>query len=87
MPTYPHIEHSYAELNDLIEFGGSDNELNIRRAFENCLSQYCSDHREGFILIPELATADGIPDGTVKDTLCMVRGYWKARDALCPVKR
>ena len=30
MPTYPHIESYYTELNDLIQFGGSDNELSIR---------------------------------------------------------
>ena len=80
MPIYPHIERYYAVLSDLIEFGGSDNELNIRPAFQNCLDGYCSDHRERLKLVPELSAAGGIPDGTVKDSLRMARGYWEAKD-------
>ncbi len=80
MPTYPHIERYYAELTDLIEFGGSDNELNIRPAFQNCLDGYCSDNRERLKLVPELGADGGIPDGTVKDSLRMARGYWEAKD-------
>ena len=55
MPTYPHIETYYKELEDIIQFGGSDNESSIRAAFQTCLSQYCSDHRENLKLISELA--------------------------------
>ena len=80
MPTYPHIESYYTELNDLIQFGGSDNESSIRKAFQDCLSEYCSKHRENLRLIPELAAAGGVPDGTVKDSLRMARGYWEAKD-------
>ena len=80
MPTYPRIERYYTELNDLIQFGGSDNESSIRAAFQNCLSEYCSKHRENLRLIPELAAQGGIPDGTVKDSLRMARGYWEAKD-------
>ena len=80
MPIYPHIERYYAVLSDLIEFGGSDNELNIRPAFQNCLDGYCSDHRERLKLVPELSAAGGVPDGTVKDSLRMARGYWEAKD-------
>ena len=80
MPTYPNIKRYYTELNDLIQFGGSDNESSIRPAFQNCLSQYCSNHRENLKLIPELAGPGGIPDGTVKDSLRMARGYWEAKD-------
>ena len=46
MAGYPHIERYRVELGELIAFGGSDNELNIRPAFQNCLSAYCHDHRE-----------------------------------------
>ena len=74
------IESYYKELEDIIQFGGSDNELNIRKAFQDCLSEYCSIHRENLKLIPELAAAGGIPDGTVKDSLRMARGYWEAKD-------
>ena len=80
MPTYPHIESYHEELEDLIKFGGSDNESSIRAAFQNCLSEYCSNHRENLKLIPELAAQGGIPDGTVKDSLRMARGYWEAKD-------
>ena len=80
MPTYPHIERYHAYLGELIEAGGSDNELNIRPAFQNCLAAYCNDHRERLTLVPELPGPGGIPDGTVKDSLRMARGYWEAKD-------
>ena len=80
MPTYPHIERYREELRELIEFGGSDSELNIRTAFQNCLAAYCREHRERLALVPELATGPNIPDGTVKDGLRMARGYWEAKD-------
>ena len=82
MPSYPHIEEYRAKLQELIEFGGSDNEENIRPAFQNCLDAYCHDHRERLVLIPELKTSPGNkPDGTVKDSLRMARGYWEAKDS------
>ena len=82
MPDYPHISDYYARRQELVEFGGSDNELNIRPAFQNCLDAYCREHRERLVLIPELKTAGNvIPDGTVKDTLRMARGYWEAKDS------
>ena len=81
MPDYPHIERYHVELTQLIEFGGSDSELNIRPAFQNCLAAYCGDRKERFALVPELRTPSGIvPDGTVKDSLRMARGYWEAKD-------
>ena len=86
MPSYPHIERYHEELTELIEFGGSDSELNIRPAFQNCLTAYCRDHRERLLLVPELAVGSGPaetgirPDGTVKDSLRMARGYWEAKD-------
>ena len=81
MPTYPHIENYYAKLQELVQFGGSDNELNIRRAFENCLDAYCHEHKEKMVLIPELKAPGNVyPDGTIKDTLRMTRGYWEAKD-------
>jgi len=82
MPNYPHIADYYARRRELVEFGGSDHELNIRPAFQNCLDAYCREHRERLVLIPELKTAGNvIPDGTVKDTLRMARGYWEAKDS------
>ena len=82
MPSYPHIESYRARLEELIEFGGSDSELNIRDAFQGCLSAYCRDHRERLALVPELRAANNVvPDGTVKDSLRMARGYWEAKDS------
>ena len=81
MPSYPHIERYRVELDRLLEYGGSDSELNIRPAFQNCLSAYCGDHKEGLALVPELPVPSGVvPDGTVKDALRMARGYWEAKD-------
>ena len=81
MPSYPNIERYYAYLRELIEAGGSDNELSIRPAFQNCLAAYCAGHRERLTLVPELRAPGGVPDGTVKDSLRMARGYWEAKDS------
>ena len=88
MPSYPHIERYRADLQRLIDFGGSDNEQSIRRAFAVCLDSYCRDHREKLALVDELDAGPGSrpagmgirPDGTVKDSLRMARGYWEAKD-------
>ena len=40
MPAYPHIEHYYTAKQELIDYGGSDSELNIRPAFQNCLAAW-----------------------------------------------
>ena len=82
MPALPNIERYYASLAELIEVGGSDNELNIRPAFQNCLAAYCAAHRARMVLVPELRAPSGIiPDGTVLDSLRMIRGLWEAKDS------
>ena len=81
MATYPNIKQYREELDELIEYSGSDNELTIKPAFRNCLTAYCREHREKLVLVDELAARGGIvPDGTVKDGLRMARGYWEAKD-------
>ena len=81
MPTYPHIDSYYEQLRELIEFGGATNEENIRLAFLNCLSDYCKEHSERFVLVPELRSdSSNKPDGTVRDSLRMTRGLWEAKD-------
>ena len=81
MATYPHIDHYREELVRLKQYGGSDSEGSIRRAFENCLDAYCREHQHKLALVAELTMKNGIqPDGTVKDTLRMARGYWEAKD-------
>ena len=82
MTTHPHVRQYHEELERLIRSGGSDNESSTRRAFENCLDAYCRDHRDRLVLVAELPTVNGvIPDGTVKDSLRMARGYWEAKDS------
>ncbi len=82
MPDYPRIQRYYESLQRLVAVSGSDNELVIRPAFQNCLAEYCAAHRENLTLVPELRMPSGvIPDGTVKDTLRMARGYWEAKDS------
>ena len=82
MPAYPHIDRYHADKQQYIEYGGSDSEQNIRRAFANCLDAYCREHREKLVLVDELGAARGNrPDGTVKDSLRMSRGYWEAKDS------
>ena len=81
MPDYPHIDRYHRELADLIEFGGVDNEENIRAAFQNCLAAFCADHSERLVLVPELRSdRSNKPDGTVRDSLRMTRGLWEAKD-------
>ena len=81
MPAYPHVERYHRELAELIEFGGADNEENIRLAFLNCLAAYCADHAERLVIVPELrADRSNKPDGTVRDSLRMTRGLWEAKD-------
>ena len=82
MPALPNIERYYSSLAELIEVGGSDNELSIRPAFQNCLAAYCAAHRDRLVLVPELRAPSGIiPDGTVLDSLRMTRGLWEAKDS------
>ena len=81
MATYPKIKQYREELERLVEYGGSDNESSIRRAFAVCLNSYCREHRERLVLVDELSARGGVvPDGTVKDGLRMARGYWEAKD-------
>ena len=81
MPNYPHIERYREHLNVLREFGGHS-ELNLSIAFQNCLDSYCRDRRERLVLVPQLSTPSGLrPDGTVKDSLRMARGFWEAKDS------
>ena len=81
MPAYPQIERYYEDKQRIIEFGGSDNEQSIRAAFQYCLDSYCRNHRENLALVPELRAGDNRPDGTVKDSLRLARGYWEAKDS------
>ncbi len=81
MPTYPHMDRYYEGKQRFIDYGGSDNEQNIRRAVASCLDAHCRDHRDNLALIDELDTPlRNRPAGTVRDSLRMTRGYWEAAD-------
>jgi predicted helicase len=72
-----------AEVQKIIQFGGSRKETFIRFAFQNLLNEYCK--RRDFLLIPELdfKLPNGklvYPDGTVKDALRLDWGYWESKD-------
>lgn len=73
----------HAELDRIIQYGGSKKETSIRNAFERLLNEYCKPR--DFLLIPELEykTKQGkvvYPDGTVKDALRLDWGYWESKD-------
>ncbi|MDZ4875854.1 MAG: hypothetical protein CLLPBCKN_005274 [Chroococcidiopsis cubana SAG 39.79] len=66
------ISQYHAEVDKVIQYGGSRKETSIRVAFQNLLNEYCKPRE--FYLIPELdyKTRNGklvYPDGTVKDAL------------------
>src|SRR5437763_11100964 len=54
-------------------------ETAVRSAFQNLLATYAQS--ANWILIPEQALANGKrPDGTLRDTFNLPRGYWEAKD-------
>ena len=75
---YKNIANYTSERDELIRIGGTNNELNIRPAFQNLLSEYAKKHK--LTLVPELPYNGVIPDGTIKDSLRMPHGYWEAKD-------
>ena len=74
MPTFLNIERYYASLAELVEAGGSDNELSIRSAFQSCPA-YCAAHKDKLVLVPELAASKGTKaDGVSRDCQRITRG-------------
>ncbi|NCR23878.1 MAG: N-6 DNA methylase [Microcystis aeruginosa L111-01] len=77
------ISQYQAEVEKIVQYGGSRKETSIRVAFQNLLNDYCK--ARDFLLIPELdyRTKSGkvvYPDGTVKDALRLDWGYWESKD-------
>ena len=72
------IERYYKELADY----GTHNvthETAVRSAFQNLLSAFAQS--ANWILIPEQPLANGKrPDGTLRDSFNLPRGYWEAKD-------
>jgi predicted helicase len=72
-----------AEVEKIIQYGGSRNEQTIRYAFQKLLGEYCE--AKHLMLLAELdhTTPKGKtvrPDGTVKDQLRMTWGWWESKD-------
>ena len=59
-----------------------DNEMNVRAPFEFLLAE--TGRQRGWTLVPELSekAAGGLvrPDGTLRDSNSLPRGYWEAKD-------
>ena len=77
------VTQYHAEVERIIQYGGSRKETSIRIAFQNLLNAYCQPR--DYLLIPELdyKTKTGktvYPDGTVKDAIRLDYGYWEAKD-------
>ena len=74
------ISQYHAEVERIIQYGGSRNESSLKNAFQSLLNEYCKTR--DFLLIPELVYKDKNirPDGTVKDALRLDWGYWESKD-------
>ncbi|OGJ67513.1 DNA methyltransferase [Candidatus Peribacteria bacterium RIFCSPLOWO2_01_FULL_54_110] len=77
------ITQYQAEVEKIIQYGGSRNETAIRSAFQNLLSSYVQ--QRDLLLIPELEyrtkTGRSVnPDGTIKDAMRLDWGYWESKD-------
>ncbi len=72
-----------AEVQKIIQYGGSKKETSIRNAFERLLNDYCKPRN--YLLIPELDfktkfNTTVFPDGTVKDAIRLEHGWWESKD-------
>src|SRR5439155_9166664 len=72
------IDHYYKEL-AAYQSHKVTHETAVRSAFQNLLAAYAQS--ANWILIPEQALANGKrPDGTLRDSFNLPRGYWEAKD-------
>jgi len=77
------IRQYRAEVDKLVNYGGTKNETAIRNAFYNLLNEYARQH--GLVMVAEISikTPGGntvTPDGTLKDRLRQDWGYWESKD-------
>ncbi|MDR3246226.1 MAG: hypothetical protein LBT50_07315, partial [Prevotellaceae bacterium] len=78
-----HSIHEYrAEVEKIIQFGGTKKEMAIRNAFYNLLNDYAK--QRGLMMVAEVSvkTPAGktvTPDGTLKDSLRQDWGYWESK--------
>lgn len=77
------ISQYQAEVQKIIQYGGSRKETSIRNAFERLLNEYCKPRN--YLLIPELDfktkfNTTVFPDGTIKDAIRLEHGWWESKD-------
>lgn len=72
------IDHYYQEL-AAYQTHNVTHETAVRSAFQNLLAAFA--HSTNWTLIPEQTLSNGKrPDGTMRDTFNLPRGYWEAKD-------
>jgi predicted helicase len=72
------IDHYYQELAAYLEKKVT-HETAVRSAFQNLLATFAQS--ANWVLIPEQTLANGKrPDGTMRDSFNLPRGYWEAKD-------
>ncbi|MHB0939291.1 MAG: type ISP restriction/modification enzyme [Armatimonadota bacterium] len=72
------IENYYAVLDELAQKQVS-HEQGLRPAMQNLLATV--GKKVGWTLVPEQRLPNGkVPDGTLRDTFLLPRGYWEAKD-------
>jgi hypothetical protein len=72
------IDHYYQELT-VYQTHKVTHETAVRSAFQNLLATFAQS--ANWTLIPEQTLANGKrPDGTLRDTFNLPRGYWEAKD-------
>ncbi|GAH10368.1 unnamed protein product, partial [marine sediment metagenome] len=77
------IEQYYLDVEKIKKYGGTDNELSVKVAFKKLVDVYVKS--QSLLLIDELSykTEDGkilYPDGTLKDSIRLNRGFWESKD-------
>src|SRR5258706_6643207 len=73
------IDHYYQEL-EAYHTHKVTHETAVRSAFQNLLAAFAQS--ANWTLIPEQTLANGKrPDGTLRDTFNLPRGYWEAKDS------
>ncbi len=76
------IQRYYKEVDDLIQYGGSNIETVISHKFGELIAAYCN--KKNLKLVPQLdyKTKNGKlvrPDGTIKNALSLSFGYWESK--------
>jgi len=78
----PLIHKYYKEVDELVQYGGSNTEAVVSHKFGDLIDGYCQ--KRGLKLVPQLdyKTKAGKlirPDGTVKNALRIDYGYWESK--------